>query len=282
VKGIAVHWGGLCLQIVELLQHGWQQNSLFIVEALFLQKQSGDSLTNSTTTLELQLLNLWLLQTTLKGEKDGVIIIKLGVWWLQICNMVRWVTLHVVPNIRPGLCVEKHGGGSVIFWAAISCYYAGPLITLNGRITASDYMGIWGNQVLPAVQMFPDNDTIFQGDISPIHTDRNVKSWFQEQENALQRLPWPAQSLDLNIIESMWSVLERRVRSRFPSSPVKQLDDVVHEDWYSIPLQTIEYLVSLFQEGCTYYRQMVARLCINKEMCTLHNFCPSSVRLDLS
>jgi hypothetical protein len=262
--------------------------------------------------LELQLLSLWLLKITLKGEKDGVLIIKLGVWWLQICNMARWVALHVVSNIRPGLCVEKHGGGSVIFWAAISCYYAGPLITLNGRITASDYIGILGNQALPAVQMFPDNDTVFQGDSSPIHTDRYVQSWFQEHENALKHLPWPAQSPDLNIIEPVWSVLERRVRSRFPSSPVKQLDDVVHEDWYSIPLQTIEYFMSLFQEGCTYYRQMVARLYINplntklnptchllallggativavsrlrvnKEMCTLHSFCPSTVRLDLS
>ena len=32
----------------------------------------------------------------------------------------------------------KHGGGSVMIWAAILCCFAGPIITLNGRITASD------------------------------------------------------------------------------------------------------------------------------------------------
>jgi hypothetical protein len=101
-------------------------------------------------------------------------------------------------------------------------------------------------------------------------------------ENALHHLPWPAQSPDLNIIEPMWSVLESSVRSKFPSTPVKQLDDVVHEDWYIIPLQTVQNLISLFQEDCKlYYRKMVAHLRINKEICTLHNFCPSSVRLDL-
>jgi len=76
-----------------------------------------------------------------------------------------------------------------MIWAAISCYSAGPLITLHGRITASDYMGILGNQVLPVVQIFPDNDTIFQGESSPIHTCRNVQSWFEEHENALQHHP---------------------------------------------------------------------------------------------
>ena len=44
---------------------------------LFPRKQS-ESFTNPTSTVELQLLKLWLLRTTLKGEKDGVVIVKPG------------------------------------------------------------------------------------------------------------------------------------------------------------------------------------------------------------
>ena len=47
---------------------------------------------------------------------------------------------------------------------------------------------------------FPNNDTIFQDNTSPIHTAVSVQSWFEEHEDALQHLPWPAQSPDLNII----------------------------------------------------------------------------------
>jgi len=64
-----------------------------------------------------------------------------------------------------------------MIWAAISWYSARPIITLNGRITASDYVDILGNQVFPVDQMlFPNNDVIFQDDGSPTHTARNIQS----------------------------------------------------------------------------------------------------------
>jgi hypothetical protein len=51
----------------------------------------------------------------------------------------------LVPNV-------KHGGGSVTIWTAISWYCVGPITTLNGRITASDYVDILVSQVHPVVQ----------------------------------------------------------------------------------------------------------------------------------
>jgi hypothetical protein len=45
---------------------------------LFPQKQSSESFTNPTSTVELHLINFLLLRATLKGEKDGVMIMKPG------------------------------------------------------------------------------------------------------------------------------------------------------------------------------------------------------------
>ena len=84
-------------------------------------------------------------------------------------------------------------------------------------------MDILDNQVHPVVQvLFPNLDAVFQ-DNSPIHT---------------ASLLWLAQSPDINIMEPLWSVLDSRVISRFPPSSVKQLE----EEWYSIPLETIQTL----------------------------------------
>jgi hypothetical protein len=55
-----------------------QQNWIFILKALFPQKLSYVSFTNPTSTVGLQLLNLWLLKIILRCVNDGVTTIKPG------------------------------------------------------------------------------------------------------------------------------------------------------------------------------------------------------------
>jgi hypothetical protein len=91
--------------------------------------------------------------------------------------------------------------------------------------------------------LFPKSDTVLQDDNAPIHTAGSVPSWFEGHEDELQHLPWPAQSPDLNIIEPLWSVLETRVRNSFPPPTfLQQPEDVLREEWYKIPLQTVPNL----------------------------------------
>jgi hypothetical protein len=85
--------------------------------------------------------------------------------------------------------------------------------------------------------LFPNNYAVFQ-DAAGI-----VQSWFEGHKGELQHLPWPAQSPDLNIIEPLWSVFETRVRNRFPDpTSLKQLEDVLQEEWYKIPLEKDQHL----------------------------------------
>jgi hypothetical protein len=43
--------------------------------------------------------------------------------------------------------------------------------------------------------------------------------------------------------EPLWSVLETRVRNRFPPpASLKQLEDVLQEEWYKILLETVKNL----------------------------------------
>ena len=117
-----------------------------------------------------------------------------------------------------------------MIWAVLS-WYSAVLITLNGPITGSDNMDILGNQVhvCPVVQMlFPNSGAVFHSDSLPIHTIGSVQSLFEEHEDSLHCLPWPAQSPDLSIIEPLWWVLESRMRCRSPPpSSLKQLEDVL-------------------------------------------------------
>jgi hypothetical protein len=79
--------------------------------------------------------------------------------------------------------------------------------------------------------------------MASIHTAGTVRSWFEEHEGELQHLPWPVQSPDLSIAESLWSVLETRLRNRFPPpTSLKQLEGLLQDVRNKIPLETVQNL----------------------------------------
>jgi hypothetical protein len=121
-------------------------------------------------------------------------------------------------------------------------YSVGLIITLHDRIITRQYVGRLGNQVHPMIQTLFLNDAVFQHDNAPIHTAETVQLWFEEHEGELLHL-WPPQSPDLNIIEPLRSIFETRVRNRFPPlTSLKQLENVLQEEWYKILLQTVQNL----------------------------------------
>jgi hypothetical protein len=75
----------------------------------------------------------------------------------------------------------------------------------------------------------------------------------------------------LNIIEPLSSVLETRVRNRFPPpTSLKQLEDVLQEEWYKIPLEIVQNLhESVTRRIAAVLKTNVVQRCIIKEMCTL-------------
>jgi hypothetical protein len=104
-----------------------------------------------------------------------------------------WRTPKEAHNPESLVQIVKNGGRSMKICDEISWYSAGPLITMDGQIIASDYVDILGNRVHPMVHMLiPNNDAIIRDDNSPIHTASSVQSRFEEHEDALQHLPWPA------------------------------------------------------------------------------------------
>jgi hypothetical protein len=96
---------------------------------------------------------------------------------------------------------------SLVVWTAVSWYSAGPIVTLHGRSTASDYVDTLGNQLHPTIWMLPNNYAVFQDGSSPRQTAKSVQSWCEQHEDALQHLPWPAQLPELNVIKQLWSIL---------------------------------------------------------------------------
>ena len=84
-----------------------------------------------------------------------------------------WISPKEAYNPECLVPTVKHGTSSVMFWGTVSSILL-VVLTLNGRITASDYVDILGSQVHRVVYvLFSNNDAVFQDDDSPIHTARS-------------------------------------------------------------------------------------------------------------
>jgi transposase len=72
------------------------------------------------------------------------------------------------------------------------------------------------------------------------------------QDRNVSVLPWPAKSLDLNPIEHVWDLLDRRVRARtIPHRYVRELACVLVEEWGNISHAELANLVQSMRGRCT-------------------------------
>ncbi len=91
--------------------------------------------------------------------------------------------------------------------------------------------------MLPSAdQLLKNADFIFQQDLAPAHTAKSTKSRLNDHGV----LDWPANSPDLNPIDSLW-IVKRKMRNKRP----KNADELkANETWASIPPQQCHKLIT--------------------------------------
>lgn len=138
----------------------------------------------------------------------------------------------------------KSGQEGVMVWGCFMKNKLGPLVKLEGRITANIYIEMLENNLLPFINSLENkNDCIFQEDNAPIHTARIAKKW--KEDNNITSLPWPAQSPDLNPIENLWDELDRKVRKHKPLPKNRdELWQILQEEWLNLDEKIYENLVN--------------------------------------
>ncbi|KAK4516069.1 uncharacterized protein ATC70_011030 [Mucor velutinosus] len=132
----------------------------------------------------------------------------------------------------------KHGGGSIMFWSAITYAGVGWMCKINGNMDKALYKEILQDKLEQTIAFsveklgFSREQVIFQQDNDPKHTSNLVKDYLQEQ--SYQVMEWPPQSPDLNPIENMWALLERRLNEY--ETTTKGMNELYYEGvteiWY--------------------------------------------------
>ena len=90
-----------------------------------------------------------------------------------------------------------------MFWGGISTHFNTNLVACEGCMNSSKYIDtILKIEVAP--RMKNKTNMIFQQDNAPCHTAKRVTEYFHTEN--IQKINWPPNSPDLNIIENVWNM----------------------------------------------------------------------------
>ncbi len=134
-------------------------------------------------------------------------------------------------------------------WGCFSSAGLGNLNLVTGTMDADYYEDILqGNLFESAHDLFKKKPFLFQQDLDPKHTSRQIARFFQR--NKVDVLPWCPNSPDLNPIEHVWDELNRRVRQNHRISSTQGLWEALQVEWLSFPISVAKTLVDAMPRRC--------------------------------
>lgn len=104
---------------------------------------------------------------------------------------------------------SRSGHLSANYWGWISCAGPGEIVPTGTNFNSVAYIDLLDEIGLPSIeaQFGGIENVVFMQDNSPIHTARIVHDYLQSKH--IPMLNHPARSPDLNLIENIWSLLEK-------------------------------------------------------------------------
>jgi transposase len=172
--------------------------------------------------------------------------------------MVLWKSFFVTPYLRSckGLATTKHfisgqpqfghncyRGWGVTVWGCFSFDCKLDLYTFDGNLTGQKYRD---NVLAPRVVPHFDNHALadrpmFMDDNARPHRARIVQHFLQQE--AVQTIPWPAMSPDMNPIAHVWDFIGRKINQRNPKCQnIDELRTAILQEWQQFPRERLGLL----------------------------------------
>ncbi|CAF4338913.1 unnamed protein product [Rotaria sp. Silwood2] len=137
-------------------------------------------------------------------------------------------------------------GGKVGIWGAICRYGTTSALLYSDNMNSIKYCEVLKNQLIPSIKRLPKgNKYTFQHDLARWHTSNMVKE--QIKKLKINMLEWPPNSPDLNVVEQLWSIIDKRLASK-PINSKAELQKHLQEEWDKISLKLCRELVDSMPE----------------------------------
>jgi len=84
-------------------------------------------------------------------------------------------------------------------------------------------------------------------DNDPKHRSRVAQDFLSRETPEV--IDWPSNSLDVNPVENLWAIIERRIEKRKPGN-IEELNNFLHEEWNNIDINLLSHLVNSMKTRC--------------------------------
>ena len=161
-------------------------------------------------------------------------------------GLMRWRLIGLFPMASSMCSVDQVRGTKI----SVSCLLSsmmgechglglhGELYFIEGNMNSNMYCEILQLSMIPSLQKL-GRRAVLQHDNDPQNTSKTTTALLLR----VKVMDWPSMSPDLNPIEHLWGILKRKVEVRNVSN-IRQLRNVVMEEWKSNPVATCEALVN--------------------------------------
>ena len=134
-----------------------------------------------------------------------------------------------VQHMNTGNC------GKVGIWGGIMSEGTTIARIFNDSMNGALYCDVLETEVKQSMKIFrKKTDYLFQQDLAPWHTSKLVKAKMAKMK--LNLLPWAAKSPDLNPIEMLWSILDKKLIGK-PIYSISELKKRLQQEWDDIDKQ---------------------------------------------
>ncbi|GFV50850.1 transposable element Tcb1 transposase [Trichonephila clavipes] len=140
--------------------------------------------------------------------------------------------------------IERHryGGAGWLIWGGIILSFRTDLHVQSVTMTGHIYRDVILDQHVRLLRVAMGAEFLFMEDTARPHRANIVDECLQSE--AITRMNWPAYSPDLNPIEHVWDMLDRRIAARQPP-PIclPELRRALLDEWCNIPQDQIDNLI---------------------------------------
>ncbi|GFW97100.1 transposable element Tcb1 transposase [Trichonephila clavipes] len=120
---------------------------------------------------------------------------------------------------------------------------------VSGTVKTMDYIEIIQNKLLPTARDFLENQSwIFQDDNAPCHRANVVQKWLED--HTVNKMNWPGQSPDLNLIESLRFKIGYEISKKKPSNKRELIEALIFSFNHIVTKDLLLKLVHSMPKRC--------------------------------